>query len=119
MNDFTNLQVWQKARSLSVEIYRVTDRFPPRERFGLADQLRRAGVSVCTNVAEGWGRGGDKEFARFLRIARGSANEVHCCAILAADLGFLTTASKDSLEEAVVVLKRMLTAFLKRLGYLG
>lgn len=115
MMDFTDLKVWQKARQLCVETYRTTDGFPPKERFGLCDQIRRAAVSICTNIAEGYGRGGGKDFAYHLRIARGSANEVHCCTIVASDLRFLGPPAKALLEGLVVEVKKMLTGFLKRL----
>jgi four helix bundle protein len=73
MRDFHGLVVWQKAHALTLNVYRVTKRFPDDERFGLTSQLRRSAASVPANLAEGCGRGGEQEFARFVQIATGSA----------------------------------------------
>src|SRR5262245_8077678 len=89
MQDFRNLQVWQKAHQLTLEIYRLTKRFPDDERFGLTSQMRRSASSVEANLAEGSARGGDADFARFVQIAVGSICEVDCHLILARDLGYL------------------------------
>jgi four helix bundle protein len=72
MGNFKQLTVWNRAYELAIAVYRSTSGFPPAERFGLASQLRRASVSVVSNIAEGCGRKGDAELARFLRLARGS-----------------------------------------------
>jgi four helix bundle protein len=114
--DFTDLKVWQKARQLCVEVYRATERFPPRERFGLTDQIRRAALSACANIAESFGRGGGRDFSCHLRIARGSANEVRCCAIVATDLSFLGTTARAVLDALAVEVGKMLTALLKYTG---
>ena len=116
MGDFRDLLVWQKACKSCVDVYQVAETFPTRAQFGLAEQIRRAGLSICTNIAEGWGRGGDREFARFLRIARGSANETHCCVLIAARLKFVAGGTQARLEALGMEVKKMLTAFLKRLG---
>lgn len=70
--DYRELMVWQKAHGLSVDVYKHTANFPSREQFGLTNQLRRAAVSVPSNVLEGYERGSNKEFKQFLTIARGS-----------------------------------------------
>lgn len=119
MMDFTDLKVWQKARRLCVETYRLTESLPPKERFGMTDQIRRAALSACANIAEGYGRGGGKDFSYHLRIARGSANEVQCCAIIASDLGFLSPPALDVLKGLAVEVKKMLTSLLKHLGGLA
>lgn len=69
MQDFRNLTVWQMARQLTKSIYRMTVDFPGSEEFGLKSQMRRASVSICTNLAEGCGRRGDREFRRFVDFA--------------------------------------------------
>jgi four helix bundle protein len=84
-----DLTVWQKARQLTVAIYKLSDRFPSNERFALVDQCRRAAISVLSNVAEGAGRGGDKEFRQFLYLARGSLAELESQLLVATDLDFL------------------------------
>jgi four helix bundle protein len=76
MQDFRKLEVWQLAHKLTLAIYRLTKAFPSEERFGLTDQMRRAAVSIEANLAEGTGRGGDADFARFVQIAFGSACEL-------------------------------------------
>ena len=87
IKDFRELDVWQRAVDLSVEAYRLSKRFPSEENFGLGSQLRRAGVSVCANIAEGYGRDSRAEYVRFLRIARGSTSEVIALLILAERVG--------------------------------
>jgi four helix bundle protein len=88
MGNYRDLAAWTASQSLAVTTYRLTDRFPPAERFGLTSQMRRAAVSVMSNIAEGAGRGTDTQFANFLRIARGSLYELESQALLAIQLGF-------------------------------
>ena len=73
MRDFHELKVWQKAHRFALDLYRATQDFPAEERFGLTTQLRRAAASVASNIAEGCGREGERDFARLLSIAGGSA----------------------------------------------
>jgi four helix bundle protein len=101
MGDFKSLHVWKRAYAFSLQVYRLTLGFPSEERFGLTIQLRRASVSIASNIAEGCGRGGDPELCRFLRIARGSAAEVECQLLLARDLGYLTSESWRQLDEEI------------------
>ena len=75
MQDFKKLQVWQKSHDLTLRMYELTSRFPREEMYGLTNQIRRACASIPTNIAEGCGRGSSADFARFLHIAMGSANE--------------------------------------------
>jgi four helix bundle protein len=91
MTNYNGLRVWKEAHALTLEIYRQTTRFPRHEQYGLTDQLRRAAVSVGANLAEGCGRGGNRELARFITIAIGSANEMEYLLLLAHDLGYLET----------------------------
>jgi len=86
--DYRKLQVWTDARQLALDIYTVTARFPDEERFGLTSQMRRASVSVISNIAEGCGRTSEKDLARFLGMARGSAFELESQLDLAVQLGF-------------------------------
>ena len=88
VESYKDLLVWQKAIQLSVAIYRFTDYFPKEERFGLTSQLRRAGVSVASNIAEGYGRGSTGEYKHFLGMARGSNHEVQTQLVIARELGF-------------------------------
>jgi four helix bundle protein len=89
MRDFHNLKVWMQAHQLMLELYKETACFPQTEIYGLTSQLRRAGVSIAANIAEGCGRSSNLDFARFLEIAMGSASEVEYHLILARDLTFL------------------------------
>ncbi|TMJ04991.1 MAG: four helix bundle protein [Bacillati bacterium ANGP1] len=87
---FESLEAWKLAHELALRIYRETETFPLRERFGLTQQLRRAATSVPANLAEGCGRATTREYVRFCSIARGSAFEVRYHLRLAGDLGFLS-----------------------------
>jgi four helix bundle protein len=87
---FAKLESWQRALDLVEECYRLSEHLPKTERFALSDQLRRAAASVPANIAEGRGRGSQREFARFLMIARGSLMEVESHLLLARRLNFLT-----------------------------
>ena len=89
MKDFRKLEVWEKAHALTLSVYHAADPFPREELYGLTSQIRRAAVSIPTNIAEGCGRGSEAELARFLQIAMGSASEVEYELLLARDLGFL------------------------------
>ena len=112
MRDFRQIRVWEKAHHLTLEIYNSTSRFPREELYGLTSQLRRACASIPANIAEGFGRGGNAELARFLQIAMGSAYEVEYHALLAKDLGFIRTDAYCQLELRIVEVKRMLAALL-------
>ena len=89
MRDFRDLQVWQKAHRLVLEVYAATRSFPTDERYGLTAQVRRSAASVPTNIAEGCGRDGERDLARFISIAAGSASETEYHLLLARDLEYL------------------------------
>ena len=86
MTDYKDLIIWQKSRLLVRTVYILTRKLPEEELFGLTNQVRRAVVSIPSNIAEGFNRGSDKEFIHFLRIAKGSAAEVETQLILCVDL---------------------------------
>lgn len=115
MQNFRDLQVWQKAHALTLSVYRSSERFSKEERYGLTSQLRRAAASIGTNIAEGCGRGTDPDFARFLQIAMGSASEVEYLLLLARDLSELADEEWQQLNELIAEVKRMLTAFIRTL----
>ena len=115
VKDFHELKVWQKAHELTLAIYRVTAPFPREELYGLTSQLRRASASIAANLAEGCGRSGDAEFARFCSIAMGSASEVEYHLLLARDLKLLKPGEYQELAPRAIELKRMLTALLQKL----
>lgn len=116
MQDFRNLSVWQMARTLTKSIYEMTTDYPESEVFGLRSQMRRASVSICSNIAEGCGRRGDREFRRFLDIAMGSACELECETILSFDLAFITEAAQEQILDVLIQVKRMLGGLMARLG---
>ncbi len=88
--DFKELLVWQQAHLLTLEVYRITQQFPQEERFGLSNQLRRAVVSVESNIAEGSARNTSRDFLQFLFVARGSLAKVEVQLLIAKDLGYIT-----------------------------
>jgi four helix bundle protein len=98
-SSFRDLRVWQEAMKLTVEIYRASGSFPKQEQFGLTQQIRRASVSVPSNIAEGKGRGTDKDFAHFLYHARGSLLEVQTQVLLAEQLEYLSAQEAKKLLE--------------------
>ena len=98
-HSYRQLLVWQKARVLAVAVYRATQGFPKSETYGLAGQLRRASVSVASNIAEGQGRITKGEFRHFLGQARGSLLELETQLEIASDLGYLDHSSHESLQQ--------------------
>jgi len=113
IKSYQDLKAWQLSMKFTKTIYRVTDDFPDTERFGLISQLRRASVSVPSNIAEGWGRFSTNDYARFLRMARGSLFEVETQLILAKDLGFLREDQFDIAYAEVNEAGRVLTGLVK------
>lgn len=114
MRDFHDLVVWQKSHQLALALYRATERFPKTEMFGLSSQLRRAGASIPTNLAEGLRRWGDGDVGRFIQIAMGSASEVAYLSLLAKNLGDFEAAEYERLNADLAEIRRMLSAFYKR-----
>ena len=90
MKSYKELDVWQKAVSLAIDIYKIAEKFPHSEKFGLTSQIQRAVTSVPANIAEGWGRGSTKEYIQFLHIARGSLLELETHIIIAQKLDYLS-----------------------------
>ena len=115
MQNFRNLKVWQKAHTLTLDVYMSTQKFPKEETYGLTSQMRRAATSISANIAEGCCRKGDLELGRFLQIAMGSASEVEYHCVLAHDLGMLKPDEYDRLTSETVEVKRMLAALLGKL----
>jgi four helix bundle protein len=115
MRNFKELQVWQKAHELSIAAYRITSSMPRQEVYGLTSQIRRACVSLPANIAEGCGRNGEAELARFMSIAMGSVSELEYYWLLCSDLKMLKPDDCDALAEKTVEVKNMLTAFMVKL----
>lgn len=115
MKDFRDLKVWEKAHQLAVDLYASTQLFPREEIYGLTSQLRRSAISVPSNIAEGCGRDGDRDLARFLQIAMGSASELEYQLLLAHDLGFMEKTNHEQFSDRIREIKRMLASFLQTL----
>jgi len=115
MHNFKELKVWQNARNLTKEIYIVTSKYPPEERFGLISQMRSCAVSITSNIAEGSGRGTDKDFSHFLGMSLGSSCELEIQVIISFDLEFITLKQYDDLIDKVLEIQRMLVGLKNRL----
>lgn len=116
MRPHHNLEAWNKAVELVTDIYRTTDSFPKEERYGLTSQIRRAAVSIPANIAEGAGRFSNKEFARFLSNAQGSASELETELIIAHCLGYLSDANFSQLNNQLERIGRLITGLSKHVG---
>ena len=108
MQRFQDLRVWQKSYSLALKVYRFTRAFPDSERFGMTPQLRRAALSISTNIAEGSRRVTRRDYARFLNIAEGSVSETASLTLISRDLGFLGVEESAELLDECERLGRML-----------
>jgi four helix bundle protein len=116
MQDFRNLTVWQQSHELVLAVYRDTQVFEKTEIFGLRSQIRRAAVSIPSNIAEGCCRGSDADFRRFLLMALGSSSELEYQLLLAADLGYLERRIQEQLTVSLVGVRKMLNALANKLG---
>lgn len=108
IRSFEDLVVWQKSMAFVKVIYVVTEEGGLRRDFGLKDQLRRAAVSIPTNIAEGFERSSRKEYLFFLNIAKGSAGEVRSLCRVASDVGYLKPSTYEELRGTAVIISRLL-----------
>ena len=113
---YKNLKVYQDAKGLVNDVYKLMKKFPAEERFGLCDQLRRAIISVPSNIVEGLSRQSDKEKHNFLNIAYGSLMETLCQLDIATDLGYITEEELKDVELRAVDLIRMLKGIMRKLS---
>lgn len=114
--DYRELVVWQKAMQLTELIYRITESFPKSEMYGLTSQIRRAGISIASNIAEGRGRLSAGEFRQFLSIARGSTCELQTQLQLSRMLGYASDIALDEAENRSNEVSKMLLAFIQKLA---
>ena len=105
MHRFKDLEIWKSGRILCSQIYLVTANFPENEKFGLTNQLRRASVSIPSNIAEGCSRSSNKDFSRFLEIAIGSAYEIETQLLIAFDLKYI---NQQKLDELATILDKII-----------
>ena len=115
MRNYRDLQVWQKAHELTLDVYVTIRRFPVEEKYGLTSQIRRASVSIGANLAEGCGRRSEAEFARFVRIAMGSGAELSYELLVARDVNILGDADYVRLDGELCIVMRMLSSLLSKL----
>src|SRR5262245_7832711 len=112
---YRDLIVWQKAVTLAKMIYGLTQKFPSEEKFGLTSQMRRAAVSIPSNIAEGQARRGSREFIQFIAQAEGSLAEVDTQLTLATDLGYAAQSQTSEAVQLIEELRRMLNALRRKL----
>lgn len=115
MKNYKGLIIWQKGIEITKKVYQLSKQFPAEEKYGLVSQMTRASVSVSANIAEGSSRNSDKNYARFLQIALGSAFEVQTYLVIANEM---TLAKKSDIEELEKILEeemKMIHSFIKRL----
>ena len=113
---FTDLDVWQKSMDLSVEIFKTVKFLPKEELYGLSDQMRRAVISIPSNIAEGHQRGSTKDYIRFLYISKGSLGELITQIMLCERLGFINTEKKEFLVSKCFEIGRMLSKMINGLN---
>ncbi len=112
---FEDMEAWQKALEMTKALYQLTSAGEFGRDFGLRDQIRRAAVSIMSNIAEGFERGGDKEFRQFLALSKGSAGEVRSQLYVALHIGYIDQAQFDRLYGQASVIGRLLGGFIKYL----
>ena len=113
IRSYRDLEAWRLAIRLTKVVYRMSEHFPSDERFGLTSQIRRAAVSIASNIAEGWGRGSTSDYARFLRMARGSMYEVETQGLIALELGFVDKDKFDFFEQTIDEAGRVLAGLIR------
>ena len=115
LKNYKELKVWQKAYQLCIVIYKITKGFPNEERYGLTSQIRRAAVSVPSNIAEGYGRKTTQEYIQSLYIAYGSHCELETQIMVSKDLGYIKSDDFQELQQEIGEVERMLKALIKSL----
>ncbi len=114
IRDFTQLNVWQKGHVLVLNIYKITRKFPKEEKFGLVDQMRRAAVSVTSNIAEGFGRRSWKDKAQFYVIASGSLIELKNQLYVAKDVDYISKSDFEQLNNLAVEVSKMINGMIRK-----
>ncbi|MEM9990560.1 MAG: four helix bundle protein [Bacteroidota bacterium] len=116
MHKFKELRVWQQSVEVSAKVYNLTKKFPREELFGLTSQMRRAAISIASNIAEGAGRNSPKEFYNFLGIANGSSSELQTQLIIAKRLGYLTQQEENNINGDLKAIGNMIFKLQKSLS---
>ena len=115
MNQFKNLKVWQKALDIVLQTYKLTDKFPHKEKFGLTNQINRGAVSIVSNIAEGAGRNSSKEFNNFLGIALGSTCEFETQCIVANRLKYISDSELSEIPSLMEEIQKMIFGLQKNI----
>jgi len=116
MRNYTKFSVWQRSHDLTLKIYKeIVPCFPDSERYGLTSQIRRAVYSIPMNISEGCSRSSEKDFAHFLEISLGSANELEYCLMLTKDLSIITETQYAVLNDQVNAIKAMIINLIKKI----
>lgn len=113
IQSFTDLISWQEGHKLVLKIYKITLLFPPIEAYALADQMRRAAVSVTSNIAEGFSRKGNKEKVQFYYMALGSLTELQNQILIAKDLGYIKKLEFDEIAAQTILIKKLTSGLIK------
>jgi four helix bundle protein len=116
IKNFTDLEAWQEAYDLTIKIYRLSKDFPKEEIFGIVSQLRRASVSVSSNIAEGFGRYHYKDKIKFYYQARGSATEVQNLIMICLELGYIDKENHDKSIEQLIKIQKLINGLIKSLS---
>ena len=116
MADYKTLRVWQKSTAFCIKLYTTTNSFPKDEQFGITSQLRRAAVSIPSNIVEGSQRSTDKSYASFLRISLGSGAEIETQLYIVKELGYITEKEYSGLVDDLSEVMRMLSMFIKKVN---
>ena len=115
MKTHRDLKVWGNSINLVTQVYQITNNFPKEELFGITSQIRRAAVSIPSNIAEGAARTSRKEFRKFLSIALGSASELETQFIISKNLNYLNPDSAESLMSELIIIQKMIQGLMKNL----
>ena len=115
MRDFRQYEVWKKAVDFTTDVYKLTELFPPSERFGLIDQLNRASVSIASNIAEGSARNSEKDFVHFLEISLGSSFEVETQLLISKKLKYISEDEYLKIMKELDTLQKQLNQFISKI----
>jgi len=113
LKSYKELIVWQKSMVLVKELYRLTESFPENEKYGLTSQMRRASISIPSNIAEGWGRLSRKNYVQFLRISRGSLFELETQILITKELNYIN--DSETIENLITEISKMLNSLIKKI----
>lgn len=111
--EFTDLITWKKGHELVLEVYKITKNLPESEKFGICSQANRAAVSITSNIAEGFGRKGNKEKIQFYYIAHGSLTELHNQMLIIRDLGYIDESTFSTIADKLLTTKKLLLGLIK------